>query len=292
MRRQHGAALATSLLFLVIMTLLGLAAMRSGTIGLRLSQNEGSRLDAQQNAQTLLEAISNRSASFTVLPGSDYIQSCVIGSSLSASKLSTQQGFSCPSANADTALLAGLLQGVGRLYLLTRAVKFPLVLADPATFQRIVADLHGRVAQTILRNWEIIEDVVVAVVASEDMDREHEGAIDLTDVLAVSGALVSLGPDPVAEQMLFLGMPAARRMISTKVLRHRRGGAGAVGVAVDGGLDLEDLHVLADQSPHPPRRVVEVAGPVALHQQVVVRAHLATMADVFDDAGYPASRAV
>jgi HD-like signal output (HDOD) protein len=114
--------------------------------------------------------------------------------------------------NADTALLAGLLQGVGRLYLLTRAVKFPLVLADPATFQRIVADLHGRVAQTILRNWEIIEDVVVAVVASEDMDREHEGAIDLTDVLAVSGALVSLGPDPVAEQMLFLGMPAARRM--------------------------------------------------------------------------------
>lgn len=104
-RRQHGAALATSLLFLVIMTLLGLAAMRSGTIGLRLSQNEGSRLDAQQNAQTLLEAINSRNASFTVLPGSDYIQSCVIGSSLSASKLSTQQGFSCPSANADTALL-------------------------------------------------------------------------------------------------------------------------------------------------------------------------------------------
>ena len=68
MRRQRGAALATSLLFLVIMTLLGLAAMRSGTIGLRLSQNEGSRLDAQQNAQTLLEAISNRSAFLQVFP--------------------------------------------------------------------------------------------------------------------------------------------------------------------------------------------------------------------------------
>jgi hypothetical protein len=50
------------------------------------------------------------------------------------------------------------------------------------------------------------------VVASENYDREHEGATDLTDVLSVGGALAALGPSPVAEQMLFLGMPAARRM--------------------------------------------------------------------------------
>ena len=37
-------------------------------------------------------------------------------------------------------------------------------------------------------------------------------AIDLTDVLAVGSALASLGPDPSPEQMLFLGIPAARRM--------------------------------------------------------------------------------
>src|SRR3954468_1446640 len=54
--------------------------------------------------------------------------------------------------NADTALLAGLLQGVGQLYLLTRAVRFPSLLGDPATYQRIVADWHVRVAQAILRN--------------------------------------------------------------------------------------------------------------------------------------------
>ena len=101
--------------------------------------------------------------------------------------------------NADTALLAGLLGGIGKLYLLTRAVRFPAVLEDAATYQRIVAELHGRVAQVILRNWE-------------DHDREHDGATDLTDVLTVGGALTALGPSPVAEQMLFLGIPAARRM--------------------------------------------------------------------------------
>jgi HD-like signal output (HDOD) protein len=116
------------------------------------------------------------------------------------------------SVNADTALLAGLLQSVGRLYLLTRAARFPGVLEDPAIYQRIVAGLHGRIAQAILRNWEIAEEVVVAVVACENQEREHEGATDLTDVLAVGGALASLAPDARADEMLFLGMPAARRM--------------------------------------------------------------------------------
>jgi HD-like signal output (HDOD) protein len=114
--------------------------------------------------------------------------------------------------NADTALLAGLLQGVGKLYLLTRAVRYPALLQDAGTYQRLVAEWHARIAQAILRNWEIGEEVISAAIASENLEREHEGATDLTDVLAVGGALAALGPDPQTEQMLFLGMPAARRM--------------------------------------------------------------------------------
>jgi HD-like signal output (HDOD) protein len=114
--------------------------------------------------------------------------------------------------NADTALLAGLLQGVGKLYLLTRTVRFTSLLGDPAAYQRVVADWHVRIAQAILRNWDMAEEVVTAVAAAEDPQREHEGVTDLADVIAVSGALAALGPDPRAEEMLFLGMPAARRM--------------------------------------------------------------------------------
>ncbi len=98
--------------------------------------------------------------------------------------------------NADTALLAGLLQGVGKLYLLTRAARFPGLLQDTGTYQRVVAEWHGRVAQAILRNWEIAEEIVTAAIASENIEREHEGTTDLTDVLAVGGALAALGPDP------------------------------------------------------------------------------------------------
>jgi HD-like signal output (HDOD) protein len=114
--------------------------------------------------------------------------------------------------NADTALLGGLLQSVGKLYLLTRAVRFPGMLADTGAYQRLAAEWHLRLAQAILRNWEISEDIVAAVSLSDDADREHGGTTDLADVLAVAGALASLPPDPHAGDMLFLGMPAARRM--------------------------------------------------------------------------------
>ena len=114
--------------------------------------------------------------------------------------------------NADTALLGGLLQNVGKLYLLTRAVRFPAMLADSGAYQRLAAEWHLRLAEAILRNWEVSEEIVDAVTLSDDPDREHGGTTDLADVLAVAGALASLPPDPRAGDMLFLGMPAARRM--------------------------------------------------------------------------------
>jgi HD-like signal output (HDOD) protein len=114
--------------------------------------------------------------------------------------------------NADTALLSGLLQGVGKLYLLTRAARFPGLLQDAGAYQKVIAEWHGRVSQAILRNWEMADEVVDAVSGCEDLDREHDGTTDLTDVLAVGNALASLGPDPHSEDMLILGMPAARRM--------------------------------------------------------------------------------
>ncbi|HUP92022.1 MAG TPA: pilus assembly PilX N-terminal domain-containing protein [Solimonas sp.] len=55
--RQGGVALAVALLFLVIITLLGLASMRGSRTAMRLALNEETRLDAQENAQSLIEAV-------------------------------------------------------------------------------------------------------------------------------------------------------------------------------------------------------------------------------------------
>ncbi len=94
---QRGAALATAMFFLAVLTILGLAAMRSGTLGLRLAENEAGRMDALQNAQTGIDSVRAYSPALKVLPGAGYLQSCVVGARLDAARLLQQQGFTtCP----------------------------------------------------------------------------------------------------------------------------------------------------------------------------------------------------
>ena len=59
LRRQSGVILVTSLVFLVAITLLTLASMRSSNIGLHMAQNEESRAVATQGAQALADAIAS-----------------------------------------------------------------------------------------------------------------------------------------------------------------------------------------------------------------------------------------
>ena len=56
-RRQSGVILVTSLVFLIAVTLLTIASMRSSIIGLHVAQNEESRIAAVQGAQALADAI-------------------------------------------------------------------------------------------------------------------------------------------------------------------------------------------------------------------------------------------
>ena len=58
-RRQSGVILVTSLVFLIAITLLTIASMRSSNIGLHMAQNEESRIMATQGAQALADAIAS-----------------------------------------------------------------------------------------------------------------------------------------------------------------------------------------------------------------------------------------
>lgn len=56
-RHQRGAALAVALILLVVLTLLGVAAVRSTQTELRLAQNAESRTSAQQASESLIGTI-------------------------------------------------------------------------------------------------------------------------------------------------------------------------------------------------------------------------------------------
>jgi len=91
--------------------------------------------------------------------------------------------------NPDTALLAGLLQGIGRLYILTRASGHRALFADQDSYLGIEHDWHLSIAAALLENWGIADEIVQAVHESENFERDARGPIGLADVLVVGTIL-------------------------------------------------------------------------------------------------------
>jgi HD-like signal output (HDOD) protein len=98
---------------------------------------------------------------------------------------------------ADTALLTGLLQGIGRLYIMTRAVQFPSLFSNLASYQAIERDWHTNIAAALLENWQVPEAIVAAVRDSEDLARDARGPVTLTDLLIAANVMVNHHDDPV-----------------------------------------------------------------------------------------------
>jgi len=114
--------------------------------------------------------------------------------------------------NPDTALLAGLLHGIGRLYIMTRARHYPALFADASAYGRIVDDWHTNVAKAILENWEMADEIVSAVHEHDQANREHEGPADLTDVLLVGDLLASFHEWPDTLELNLQGVHAVARL--------------------------------------------------------------------------------
>ena len=114
--------------------------------------------------------------------------------------------------NPDTGMLAGLLHGIGKLYILTRSSKHPALFADQAIYNQIVRDWHSPVAKALLENWDMAEEIVVAVSDYEDLERVHSGPVDLTDVLTVGNLLAAFKEHPESLEINMHDVAACKRM--------------------------------------------------------------------------------
>ena len=114
--------------------------------------------------------------------------------------------------NPDTAMLAGLLHGIGKLYILTRSSQHPKLFADTVAYNQIVRDWHSPVAKALLENWDMAEEIVNAVSDYEDMERSHTGPVDLTDVLTVGNLLAAFKEHPESLEINMHDVAACKRM--------------------------------------------------------------------------------
>lgn len=96
----------------------------------------------------------------------------------------------------DAAMLTGLLQSCGRLYLLARAGNHRGLFADANAFLAVERDWHLSVAVALLENWNVPDEMVHAIAESEDLAREPRGAASLTDVVMLSVAIMRHSAHP------------------------------------------------------------------------------------------------
>jgi HD-like signal output (HDOD) protein len=118
----------------------------------------------------------------------------------------------CTKVNADEAMLTGMMHGIGKLYVLTRAIDHPELFASETTLTEIIGEWHASIGKAILENWSFSESMAQAVGEQSDFSRTEDGPPDLSDVIAVSILMASHIADVPGLTVALHGLAAARRL--------------------------------------------------------------------------------
>lgn len=93
----------------------------------------------------------------------------------------------------DEAMLAGLLNAVGKFYIFTKAGDHKELFADRNALDSLVHQWHTGVARAIVESWNFPESVAQAVDEQELKDRDRIAAADLSDILYIANILARAG---------------------------------------------------------------------------------------------------
>lgn len=95
--------------------------------------------------------------------------------------------------NPDTALLAGMMHGIGKVYIWSRASKNEDLFHDSASMEELLTAWHCPVGKSILESWCLPEDVVAAVEhyqhyedASQTEHARMVATLSIADLLAAN----------------------------------------------------------------------------------------------------------
>lgn len=118
----------------------------------------------------------------------------------------------CTKLNADEALLSGLMHSIGKIYIVSRAEDHPELFADRSELESVLQDWYVATGQAILQGWDFPEEIVSAVAAQLDIERDIGEQLDLGDVLMVALPLPSVLHDEATLAKTLEATRADRRL--------------------------------------------------------------------------------
>jgi hypothetical protein len=114
----------------------------------------------------------------------------------------------CP----DEAFLTGLLHGIGRLYIMVRAMGHAAEFGNDQTFFDLVSDWHAPIGKAVLENWGFAEEMCDAVGDQNDYERRWVRGGELSDILIVSTVLADELKHPTSPITAMVGVTAFQHL--------------------------------------------------------------------------------
>jgi len=96
---------------------------------------------------------------------------------------------------SDEAMVAGLMQSIGQLFILANSPKSLLRHGGSESWQRAVHTFHPRIGSSILKHWKFPASIVTAVANQNTWDRKLGSDEYLTDLVSASTALAPCAAD-------------------------------------------------------------------------------------------------
>jgi HD-like signal output (HDOD) protein len=131
------------------------------------------------------------------------------------------------SVSPDEAFLTGLLHGIGRLYIMVRAIGHTERFGDDQSFLDLVGDWHAPIGKAVLENWGFAEEMCDAVGEQNDYERRRTRGGELADILISSIALGAVLKNPAPQFGWTSGISAFQHLRlteadCTEVLAHAK----------------------------------------------------------------------
>ena len=118
----------------------------------------------------------------------------------------------CGRADADQALLAGMLHSVGKLFVLTRANQYPALIADAAVREEIEHAWHARAGRVLLSRWNLPPGLLEAACDFDQAQQADSGTATLSDALHAAWHLANITEASQLGGAAFLGAASFARL--------------------------------------------------------------------------------
>jgi HD-like signal output (HDOD) protein len=112
------------------------------------------------------------------------------------------------SVSPEEAFLTGLLHGIGRLYIMVRAIGHTATFGDDQSFLDLVGDWHAPIGKAVLENWGFAEEMCDAVGEQDNIERRWTRGGELSAILISSIALAASLKNPALKFAASSGISA------------------------------------------------------------------------------------